>query len=93
MEMFPTTMLLKTCDAFANTNIKLNNHNSKHKEEGVKDQVRTRRKVRMKVIGTRLPNQQEHEVDSLWPLGLMNEKINTRQKLVVPTFTIQFLGK
>jgi hypothetical protein len=32
----------------------------------------------MKTIGTRLFNQQKHEVDSLWPLGLMNEKVNTR---------------
>ncbi len=32
----------------------------------------------MKTIGTRLLNQQKHEVDSLWPLGLMNEKANTR---------------
>jgi hypothetical protein len=32
----------------------------------------------MKAIGIRLPNQQEHEVDNLWPSSLMNEKINTR---------------
>jgi hypothetical protein len=32
----------------------------------------------MKVIGTSLPNQQEHEVDSLWPSSFMNEKIYTR---------------
>jgi hypothetical protein len=31
------------------------------------DHVRTRRKVSMKAIGTQLPNQQEHEVDNLWP--------------------------
>jgi len=44
----------------------------------VKGHVRTRRKIRMKTIGTPLFNQQKHEVDSLWPLGLMNEKANTR---------------
>jgi len=32
----------------------------------------------MKAIGTQLPNQQEHEVDSLWPSSLMNEKANTK---------------